>query len=297
MNIETFLKGLNKKSKDYNDSNELFRVPNDDKLDDIPHIKNNISDPNYLQQADILYLPTSQFGYKYALVVVDVATSKMDAIPLKNKTPQDIITALKKVYITHNISEFPFILQFDNGSEFKGDLKKYLNEQGVSVRYSKTNRHRQNSVVEARNKVLGSLILKFQGMKELETKKKSTEWHKYIDEFIAFINTKSITPNPIDMSIDILGNTKKKSDDIEILSLNQKVRKILDYPVNAHDNKRTDSKFRVGDIRWSKDIYLIKHIILNPNMPPMYMVNKLNHEDKIDNTVAYTINQFLKVKI
>ena len=46
MNIETFLKGLNKKSKDYNDSNELFRVPKGDKLDDIPHIKNNISDPN-----------------------------------------------------------------------------------------------------------------------------------------------------------------------------------------------------------------------------------------------------------
>ena len=178
----------------------------------------------------------------------------------------------------------------------KGDLKKYLNEQGVSVRYTKTNRHRQNSVVEARNKVLGTLILKFQAMKELETKKKTTEWHKYIDDFVAFINTKSITPNPIDMSIDILGNTKKKSGDIEILSLNQKVRKILDYPVNAHDNKKTDSKFRVGDIRWSKDIYLIKHIILNPKMPPMYMVNKLNDEDKIDNTVAYTINQLLKVK-
>ena len=31
-------------------------------------------------------------------------------------------------------------------------------------------------------------------------------------------------------------------------------------------------------------------------MPPMYMVNKLNDEDKIDNTVAYTINQLLKVK-
>ena len=160
MNIETFLKGINKKSKDYNDSNELFRIPKGDKKDDIPHIKNIITDPNYLQQADILYLPTSQFGYKYALVVVDVATSKMDAIPLKNKTPQDIITALKKVYITHNILEFPFVLQFDNGTEFKGDLKTYLNEQGVSVRYTKTNRHRQNAIVEARNKILGALILK-----------------------------------------------------------------------------------------------------------------------------------------
>ena len=38
------------------------------------------------------------------------------------------------------------------------------------------------------------------------------------------------------MSIDILGNTKKKLSEIEIFSLNQKVRKILDYPVNAHNN-------------------------------------------------------------
>ena len=59
-------------------------------------------------------------------------------------------------------------------------------------------------------------------MKELETKKKSTEWHKFIDEFVEFINAKSITTNSIDMSMDILWNTKKKSDDIEILSLNQK---------------------------------------------------------------------------
>jgi hypothetical protein len=31
MNIETFLKGINKKSKDYNDSNALFRVFRGDK--------------------------------------------------------------------------------------------------------------------------------------------------------------------------------------------------------------------------------------------------------------------------
>ena len=42
--------------------------------------------------------------------------------------------------------------------------------------------------------------------------------------------------------------------------------------------------------------FLIKHIILNPNMPPMYMLNKLHHKDIIDNTVAYTINQLLKIK-
>ena len=296
MNVENFLKSLNKKDKNYDISNELFRVPKGDKKNDIPHIKNNITDPNYLQQADVLYLPTSQFGYKYAFVIVDVATSEMDAIPIKNKTPQDIINALKKVYITHNILELPYIIQFDNGTEFKGDIKKYLNNQGVSVRYTKTNRHRQNSIVESRNKLLGTLILKYQGIKELQTKTKSTEWHKYIDEFVAFMNNKVVKPKPINMSLDITGNLKKSSTDIEILSLHQQVRKILDYPINSYNNKKVDSKFRAGDIRWSKEIYFIKHIILNPNMPPMYMLNKLNHDDEIDNTVAYTINQLLKVK-
>ena len=296
MNVENFLKSLNKKDKNYDISNELFRVPKGDKKNDIPHIKNNITDPNYLQQADVLYLPTSQFGYKYAFVIVDVATSEMDAIPIKNKTPQDIINALKKVYITHNILELPYIIQFDNGTEFKGDIKKYLNNQGVSVRYTKTNRHRQNSIVESRNKLLGTLILKYQGIKELQTKTKSTEWHKYIDEFVAFMNNKVVKPKPINMSLDITGNIKKSSTDIEILSLNEQVRKILDYPINSYNNKKVDSKFRAGDIRWSKEIYFIKHIILNPNMPPMYMLNKLNHDDEIDNTVAYTINQLLKVK-
>ena len=296
MNVENFLKSLNKKDKNYDISNELFRVPKGDKKNDIPHIKNNITDPNYLQQADVLYLPTSQFGYKYAFVIVDVATSEMDAIPIKNKTPQDIINALKKVYITHNILELPYIIQFDNGTEFKGDIKKYLNNQGVSVRYTKTNRHRQNSIVESRNKLLGTLILKYQGIKELQTKTKSTEWHKYIDEFVAFMNNKVVKPKPINMSLDITGNLKKSSTDIEILSLNQQVRKILDYPIYSYNNKKVDSKFRAGDKRWSNEIYFIKHIILNPNMPPMYMLNKLNHDDEIDNTVAYTINQLLKVK-
>jgi len=47
MNVENFLKSLNIKDKNYDISNELFRVPKGDKRNDIPHIKNNISDPNY----------------------------------------------------------------------------------------------------------------------------------------------------------------------------------------------------------------------------------------------------------
>ena len=293
MDIKDFFKTLDKKSKTYDKNNDLFTVPKQDKFEDIPKIKNNITEENYLHQGDILYLPTSQFGYKYAFVLVDVATSKCDAIPLKNKTPKDIINSLKSIYDKHTILKKPYILQFDSGSEFKNkDVKQYLKDLKISVRYTLPNRHRQNSVVESRNKYLGHLILKYLALKELKTGKKSTAWHNNIDKYIEFMNSKLKPPKAINMFADIAG----RKDNIEILEINQKVRKILDYPINAYDNKKVDSKFRTGDMRFSKDIYKIKHIILNPNMPPLYMLNKKDNDEILDNTVAYTNNQLLKVK-
>ena len=293
MDIKDFFKTLDKKSKTYDKNNDLFTVPKQDKFEDIPKIKNNITEENYLHQGDILYLPTSQFGYKYAFVLVDVATSKCDAIPLKTKTPNDIINGIKTIYNKHKILKEPYILQFDSGTEFKNkDVKNYLKDLKISVRFILPNRHRQNSVVESRNKYLGHLILKYLALKELKTGKKSTAWHNNIDKYIEFMNSKLKPPKAINMFADIAG----RKDNIEILEINQKVRKILDYPINAYDNKKVDSKFRTGDMRFSKDIYKIKHIILNPNMPPLYMLNKKDNDEILDNTVAYTNNQLLKVK-
>lgn len=293
MDIKDFFKTLDKKNKNYDKNNDLFTIPKQDKLDDIPKIKNNITEENYIHQADILYLPTSQFGYKYAFVIVDIATSLCDAIPLKNKTPKDIINSLKIIYDKHTILKKPYILQFDSGTEFKNkDIKQYLKELKISVRYTLPNRHRQNSVVESRNKYLGHLILKYLALKELKTGKKSTAWHNNINDFITYMNAKLKKPKPLNMFEDISG----RNDNIEILELNQKVRKILDFPINAYNNKKVDNKFRTGDMRFSKEIYKIKHIILNPNMPPLYMLNKKDNDETIDNTVAYTTNQLLKVK-
>jgi hypothetical protein len=292
--ITNFFKSLNKtKTTTYNKNNDLFTIPKSDKFEDIPKIKNNITQENYLHQADLLFLPTSQFGFKYAFVIVDVATSKCDAVALKTKTPNDIINGIKTIYNKHKILKEPYILQFDSGTEFKNkDVKNYLKDLKISVRFILPNRHRQNSVVESRNKYLGHLILKYLALKELDTGKKSTAWHNNLDKYIEFMNSKLMQPKPINMFADIAG----RKDNIEILEINQKVRKILDYPINAYDNKKVDSKFRTGDMRFSKDIYKIKHIILNPNMPPLYMLNKIDNDEILDNTVAYTTNQLLKVK-
>jgi transposase InsO family protein len=294
MSVENFLKSINSKNKSkYDKTNDLFKIPKTDKINDIPHIKNNIKQLNYIHQADILYLPTSQFGYKYCLVVCDVSNSKLDAVALKHKQSNNIIKAFEKIYKKNKILQKPLIIQFDSGSEFKNsDVKQYLKNNDISYRYTKVNRHRQNSIVENANKRLGTLIIKFQAFKELKNKKKSTAWHLILHKFIEHLNSKVKKPSTIDIADDIAGN----GENVEILELETPVRNILDYPISNVNKKRIDSKFRSGDVRWNDEIKYIKHIILNPNMPPMYLLNKSGNKNSIDGSVAYTKNQLQVVK-
>lgn len=290
MDIDDFLKLVKKGSiKDI----EIFKVPKQDKKEDMPHIKNNISQENYMHQVDLLFLPTSTFGFKYALVCADVSNSKMDAVPLKDKKPSSVINGLVKIYNERKILKFPLLFQFDSGSEFKNaSIKDFMKQNKIAFRYTATNRHRQNSVVEAKNKYLGSLIMRFLSLNELKKGKVSKVWHIHLDKLVKFMNTKSRKPKPLEIDEDVVGSAFA----LDGFGLGQKVRKILDYPIDTATGKRMGSTFRAGDARYSNDIYTIKHIILNPNMPPMYMVNKKDDVDDIDTSIAYTKKQLLPVK-
>ena len=90
-------------------------------LHDVPKfLKKTIETPrfqvfesNFLQQADLLYLPEFN-GFKYLLVVVDGHSKKCDAIPLKNSSSDAVLKGFKIIYgDTHNILELPKIIQVD----------------------------------------------------------------------------------------------------------------------------------------------------------------------------------------
>ena len=263
-------------------------------LDSVLVVRNNIFEPFILHQCDILYLPTSQFGFKYCLVCVDVYNSKIDAVALKEKTSKAIVKGLETIYLDHNILELPITIQFDNGTEFNNkDVKKLMKKWTTNIKFTLTNRHRQNGVVEKANNRIGSLILKYQAENELITKKKTTAWHTYLPKFIDFLNKQNkVQTNKYNPLADVAGN----KDMIEMLNIGDSVHKILDYPIRAHDEKRVGNSFRSGDIRFSKDKFKIMHIILNPKIPVLYMINKLNEPDKIDGSVAYTRSQLLLTK-
>lgn len=268
----------------------LFKVPKKDIKDDLPHFKNNVYEPNVIHQADLLFLPTSEFGYKYALVVSDVFNNKIDAIALKDKNSMSIRNGLIKIYGKEKpILEYPFILTMDSGSEFKNkDVKDFLKEYEIRPKYNQINRHRQNAIVENANFRLGKLILEEQAEKELETGKISKSWHKQLDKYIDILNKKVRKNKNV---YDPLEDVKSNSLFVEMLNEGDKVRKILDYPISAHNKKRVDNKFRAGDIRWSPEEYKIMHIIINPNMPILYMLNKKGFDNSLDTSTAYTRNQ------
>ena len=289
--IEEFLKNFkkNKKNKTINnDKNieevqQLLKVPIRDNKKDIPHIYNNITEEGYQQQADLLYLPTDAFGYKYCLVVVDVATSKCDAQQLKRKTDLAVKNAFIKLY-ERNILEKPTIIRFDQGSEFKGLLKKFFEDEKVIVKYSLTNRHRQQALVEQKNKQIGNLITAYQTNEELKTNKIVKRWVKQLPFVIKYLNENLPKRNYDKLTNEIM--TTKFSKDL--IPLHSTVRYILDYPLNALGDK-VDSKFRSGDIRWSRETSEVKRIVLNPNIPPLYILNNKKG-------VAYTKRQLQVIK-
>ena len=97
---------MNKLIKDLG-INEKFtkvRIPQQKEFNQVKH--NIPLEENINLMADLLFLPTTKDGYKYLFVLVDLATNKFDAIPLKNKeakttkealTPQQKVLAATKV--------------------------------------------------------------------------------------------------------------------------------------------------------------------------------------------------------
>jgi len=73
---------------------DLLRKPGDKK-----QLHHRAYDEGATQQADLLFLPNDN-GYKYALVCVDVATRKIDAQPIKDKKPETVMKAIKKLWGT-----------------------------------------------------------------------------------------------------------------------------------------------------------------------------------------------------
>jgi hypothetical protein len=251
---------------------QLHQKPKRDKKDETPVFQNFV--PNYTHQADLLYLPTAKYGYKMLLVVVDNHTHKFDAEPLKEKSSEYVAKAFKRLYDRFPL---PKRIEVDSGTEFKGEVHTFFKNKNIDIRTAPTARHRMQGLVEARNGVIGKMMMFILDSNELKTGKTSKDGYKSEKEFrhlIKLLNEKN-TYKP--MTDDMQSNIRVTDNNKNILPQGTEVRVELDYPVDVAKEKRQYGKFRTGDIRFSKEVKPIVWNVLQPNQPPMYKVEGENH--------------------
>ncbi|KAK3744562.1 hypothetical protein QZH41_003500 [Actinostola sp. cb2023] len=128
----------------------------------VPRPRFDVSVPNKVHQADLIFLPHDRPGrgrklYKYALTIVDVVSRFKEAEPLATKESKEVAAALERIYKRSPLN-WPKLLQVDPGREFMGALTPLLEKHGVEARRGRVDIHRDQALVESWNRSLGERL-------------------------------------------------------------------------------------------------------------------------------------------
>lgn len=262
-------------------------------LTKLPNKKNfekgkfNVGSRNSLHQVDLLFFPETTSEYKYVLVVCDVGTNHIGAEPMKTKDSATTLAAYK-IILRRKVLKHPILIMSDGGGEFKKEFQKYLTNNNIG--HQITSRHRQLTPVDRICALLGKYLNKVILSEELKTGKLNVNaWKKHLGKLVAILN-ESYTKTPVDVE-NLDPDIKGKSD---VIDIDTKVRISLEKPIEYVTGKQLFGKFRASDIRWSKQIYTIYQILLNPSQPIMYLLKDAN--DKLLKDVAFTAFELQVVK-
>jgi hypothetical protein len=241
--------------------------------------------PNYNLMCDLIELPTASAGYKYLFVICDIAgNGHFDIEPLKNKTPQACLTAMKKIFDRPYVNRPYFSVVSDAGNEFKGVFERFLDEHGIYHKVTVPKRKTQNAIVESLNRVIVRIIFAYLNQKEVETKKVYKNWYPIlpiIREDLNKFREKKIEPLTI-KTMQPLDLSKK-----EKFKVGDTVQYKLDTPQTFLGTKNTGS-FREGDVRLSKPTTITKVLVFAGLQPYRYLVESNPH-------ASYTESQLRKV--
>ena len=252
---------------------QLYQKPKKEKGKAMPHFENNVA--GQVQQADILYLPDDN-GYKFCLVVVDVADHKIDAQQLKTITAESVLKGFKIIYKRGILKVPNYEIIVDRGSEFKGVVSSYFHTNKVIVKQAQGGRHRQVAIVEADNKIIGKAVHMRQTAQELETNEVNREWIEFLPLIVTKINEKlkrHLQPFIFGdkHSIPIIPKNTK------ILMIGDKVRVALDEPRSVAGNEKLHGGFRESDIRWEVKPTQINNILIHEKQPILYTIDGHNN--------------------
>lgn len=131
-------------------------------------------------------------SYRYILTAIDVFSSRVFAEPLMHHTANDIVIAFKRMCRFNRTH--PRIVQTDNGSEFEGNFKAYINDYNarhphgkMSHLFASSHTPTSNGKIERANKTIRLKLA------EVMVRNNNLEWVTHLQNVIQNINQSRIS--------------------------------------------------------------------------------------------------------
>jgi len=107
----------------------------------------------------------------FLLVLIDIVSRFLIVKPLTNKKSVTVANALKSIFERN--SRKPKVIRFDQGGEFKAEVKKYLKNEDIHVFYALNNQTKAN-YAERVIRTLKETIFIFYGKTNLQIYRRLT---------------------------------------------------------------------------------------------------------------------------
>ena len=237
--------------------------------------------PNYIHHADLLYLTNDTLGeitFKYALVVVDVASRYVDAEALPNKYAANLARAFERIY-SRRLS-YPKTLMVDEGSEFKGAVNRLIEDNDVHIQRGEPGNKRAQAFAERANRTIAERLYSHQYVQEmLMDEGRSRVWERRLRRVIAAINREprrilaNETPTEAvdDAKVNVKGVTYRRPVGLDEVRLPSGV--MVRYLFNPREDEG-ENRRRATDPIWSIEVFDIDRTVVIPNQPVLYYLSQ-----------------------
>ena len=253
---------------------------------------------NYM--SDILFLPTAKYGFKYLLIVLDIATRQFDCEKLKNKDSTTVLKAFKKICNNSDYLTIPkYSLITDSGSEFKGLFQNYLFNESIFHKTVPKGNHNALSPIDNLCLQIGKILNDYMSSVEIQTGKVYRQWPDIIDTVIIEMNKirKRELPDKNEFDTRFVNDikqirkisNKKTGEKIETIEqefikpkfrVGQLVYVLLKTPKNILGKTQSTLNFRAGDMTVDPERREITEIVyMNGNKGPVhrYIIDGYRH--------------------
>ncbi len=210
--------------------------------------------PDQIWQLDLLDMSNygrSNKGNKWILLGIDVFTRRAFALPLKNKTSEEVLNAFRRI-IQEQKSK-PEKLISDNGSEFiNKDFQKYLDEQNIIHETNEPQYHPTLGIIDRLSRTIKEKIYKS------FTEDNNTEWVDILQHIISSYNS---TPHA-----SIANIAPKKAmdhtDEIRNINIQRNVNSKHKFKAGMLVRKRLAKTIFAKGYKqiWGKDTFRIQEV-------------------------------------